>query len=448
MGVSTCPMPFPTPFIAHHFFCCFHISLLLPCFVQWNWWASWAAFVGLFVARISRGRTIGEVVFYSLFVPLFYAILWFGVWGGAGLRQQRQALELEQIGQNFFNDSLYFLQDGSETCFDVPQEDLLVNGTVVFTNYMQGITPVCKLDFGNEETAAFNVLYSFSFPEDFATGYGPLLSGLFIAALAIYFATSSDSGSLIVDFLASNGRLEHHWLQRLFWALTEGALATALLAAGGSAGPGALEAVATICGFPFTILLLYMLQSIYELCEQALDDSQEHFEFCTFDGVKRKQFETPVYGGVLNVIEYVASAGRVHPERKKRGMDLPTQEEALEFVQGLLLPFVSFHRLMAGMYPEPSSRIVNILVTALFTIFHFTWIILFFMSGAQPGYTNMAWTVYIVNSVILASLKMHYRTSRSIHGNVIGDLVSSFFMWPQVFVQLRIGMKNDQELEN
>ena len=64
---------------------------------------------------------------------------------------------------------------------------------------------------------------SFSYPDsnDFG-GFGPLLSGLSIITLAIYFITSSDSGSLVVDILASNGATKHHWIQRVFWAITEG----------------------------------------------------------------------------------------------------------------------------------------------------------------------------------------------------------------------------------
>jgi choline-glycine betaine transporter len=55
------------------------------------WWVSWSAFVGLFVARISKGRTIGEVILYSLLAPILYCIVWFSIWGGVGLRQARQA---------------------------------------------------------------------------------------------------------------------------------------------------------------------------------------------------------------------------------------------------------------------------------------------------------------------------------------------------------------------
>lgn len=64
---------------------------------------------------------------------------------------------------------------------------------------------------------------SFSYPDsDGFGGFGPFLSGLSIITLAIYFITSSDSGSLVVDILASNGATQHHWIQRVFWAITEG----------------------------------------------------------------------------------------------------------------------------------------------------------------------------------------------------------------------------------
>jgi hypothetical protein len=113
-----------------------------------GWWVAWAAFVGLFIARISKGRTIASVVFYSYLAPLGYTILWFCVFGGAGIRQARQAKELEVMGQTYYNDTEHFLADGSTYCYDVPQEDLVVEGESVFTNNLVGVTPVCKFNSG------------------------------------------------------------------------------------------------------------------------------------------------------------------------------------------------------------------------------------------------------------------------------------------------------------
>lgn len=113
-----------------------------------GWWVAWAAFVGLFIARISRGRTIANVVMYSYVAPLLYTIVWFCVFGGAGLRQARQALEMQDLGGKFFNDTGYFLEAGSTYCYDVPQEDLEVDGSIVFENTLLGVTPVCEFNSG------------------------------------------------------------------------------------------------------------------------------------------------------------------------------------------------------------------------------------------------------------------------------------------------------------
>jgi BCCT, betaine/carnitine/choline family transporter len=159
---------------------------------------------------------------------------------------------------------------------------------------------------------------------------GPFLTVLYLVAVAVYFCTSSDSGSLVVDFLASNGRHEHHWLQRLFWALTEGAVATALLNAGGSNGLAALQAASIIAGLPFTVFLLYLMQTIYEFCSHATDEDREFYEFH-----EKKQFRMPVYGGIFNFFGTIASAGSVHPDRVALGMDRPAPSHVVEFIKGV-----------------------------------------------------------------------------------------------------------------
>jgi choline-glycine betaine transporter len=88
-------------------------------------------------------------------------------------------------------------------------------------------------DSANSESAWFNVMYSFSYPGSGEggnfSGFGAVMSGLSVFALAIYFITSSDSGSMVVDAISCNGKEKHHSIQRIFWAFTEGAVATGLL---------------------------------------------------------------------------------------------------------------------------------------------------------------------------------------------------------------------------
>merc|ERR1712176_662561 len=108
-------------------------------------------------------------------------------------------------------------------------------------------TPICKFKRSKDTQAWFNVMNSFSYPDsnNFG-GFGSCPCGFSLFTLAIYFVTSSDSGSLVVDILASNGRTEHHWIQRVFWAITEGAVATALLVAGGPEALRALQAAGIV----------------------------------------------------------------------------------------------------------------------------------------------------------------------------------------------------------
>lgn len=121
------------------------------------WWVAWACFVGMFIARISKNRTLREVIVSSFVCPTIYAIIWFSVFGGISLRQQRQALELQKIGEDSFGDAGHYMTEGSGFCYDVPQEDVVVNGTTVFTNSLPGVTPVCTFDSGNDAQSWFNV---------------------------------------------------------------------------------------------------------------------------------------------------------------------------------------------------------------------------------------------------------------------------------------------------
>lgn len=398
---------------------------------QWNWWVAWAVFVGLFIARISYGRTLREVTIYTLVFPLLYLVLWFSVWGGAGLRQARQALELEQLGLTHYNDTDHFVSAENENCFDVPQESVVVGNDTIFENHMTGVTPVCKFYSTNE--ASFNVLYSFSFPDEWDVGYGPYLSIIFMLSLGAYFATSSDSGSLVVDFLAANGRHDTHWIQRLFWALTEASVATALLSAGGSNSLAALQAASIISGLPYTFILLYLLQSIYEMCEQAMDEDQIQFK------VPERRFIMPVYGGVFNIFEYVASLGSVHTTRVVLGLDLPSSFQTTEFFSSLVLPFLSLQDILFTMYPKPQQRNTNVLFLVSYALLFFFWVTCVIVSiTLKPSLIYWGIAAYISCTCLLANLKRTVRNRRRLHGNVLGDLMSSLLLYPQVITQIRI----------
>jgi len=173
--------------------------------VYWAWWISWSPFVGIFIARVSKGRTIKEFVLGVLLVPTLLTFLWFSVFGGSAL-----FLELNGIGN------------------------------------------IAAAVDENIATALFVML------EEFPLAL--ITSMIGIVLVTSFFVTSSDSGSLVIDSITSGGKLDAPVGQRIFWALTEGAVAATLLIGGGLQ---ALQTAALTTGLPFTIVLLIMCYSLY-----------------------------------------------------------------------------------------------------------------------------------------------------------------------------------------
>ncbi|MDH5670523.1 MAG: BCCT family transporter [Myxococcales bacterium] len=164
----------------------------------WAWWIAWSPFVGTFIARISRGRTVREFVLGVLLVPTLLTFVWLTVFGNTALHMQ--------------------LLDGK---------------------------PIAGAVEANSATAIYAMLAEL--PASAAT------APLTVVLVALFFVTSSDSGSLVVDMLTSGGHPDPPIWQRIFWALTEGAVAAALLVFGGLQ---ALQSAAISAGLPLAIVLL------------------------------------------------------------------------------------------------------------------------------------------------------------------------------------------------
>ena len=163
----------------------------------WGWWIAWAPFVGVFIARISKGRTVRQFVAGVLLVPTLVGMIWFSIWGGNGLFRQ------------------WF---GTGDLGDITAEESM-----------------------------FRIFEQFPATQ--------LLSVLAIILVAVFFVTSSDSGSLVVDMLASGGHPNPPMWSRVLWALLEGALAAALLLSGGLTS---LQAGSLMTALPFSVILLLM----------------------------------------------------------------------------------------------------------------------------------------------------------------------------------------------
>jgi choline/glycine/proline betaine transport protein len=177
----------------------------------WAWWVSWSPFVGVFIARISRGRTIREFTLGVLLIPMTILFFWFTTFGGVAIHMELAAA----------------------------LDPAILN---------PGLIDAVKADSGS---AIFQLIQ-----------YYPLakpITLLIIVMIMLWFVTSSDSASFVIDMLTAGGDTNPPKIQRLYWATTEGVIAAILLAAGGL---GALQAAAIVAGFPFALVVFVMMYAL------------------------------------------------------------------------------------------------------------------------------------------------------------------------------------------
>ncbi|ELB2171680.1 BCCT family transporter [Vibrio parahaemolyticus] len=168
----------------------------------WAWWISWSPFVGMFIARVSRGRSVREFIICVILIPSTVCVLWMTAFGGTAISQ--------------------YVNDGYEAVFNAE-------------------LPL-KL---------FAMLDVMPFAE--------ITSIVGIILVVVFFITSSDSGSLVIDTIAAGGKVDAPTPQRVFWCTFEGLVAIALMLGGGLA---AAQAMAVTTGLPFTIVLLVATVSL------------------------------------------------------------------------------------------------------------------------------------------------------------------------------------------
>ncbi|SLN17401.1 Glycine betaine transporter OpuD [Roseovarius gaetbuli] len=169
----------------------------------WAWWISWSPFVGMFIARVSRGRSVREFLICVLLIPSLVCVLWMSVFGGTAISQ--------------------VVNDGYTLAKDASLELKLF--------YMLDQLPLATIT-----------------------------STIGIVLVVVFFVTSSDSGSLVIDTITAGGKVDAPVAQRVFWCIFEGAVAIVLLVGGGLAS---LQSAVISTGLPFTLVLLVMCWAIF-----------------------------------------------------------------------------------------------------------------------------------------------------------------------------------------
>jgi len=372
------------------------------------------------MARISRGRTIKTVVAYTLTVPFFYAVVWFCVFGGAALRMNRRAEYLQTAGEVVFNNAAQYVADDlgyrpditAGTCYDVPASIDHEKYAKYTTNTK--VSPVCRFTYGDAQGYWFDLMNQYH-------GMGTFLSWTSVITTILYFVTSSDSGSLVVDLIASNGQ-HCHVIQRVLWALSEGAVAVALLKAGGSDALTSLQAISIVMGLPYTFVLMLMCSSLW----RALKVDAGHMP----SRAGRTDWRLPLYGGICDIFEVIFSLGRA---------PLPSVSALRDFFLGLFVPPLVLWQAMKGAaaYEKtPESTTQQVAWVAAFAVLFLTWIHFFCMEVAFSGVFAYGWFCYVAFASIIAVNRHNLRRIYMIEGSGPEDFFAALFLYPQVLAQM------------
>lgn len=251
--------------------------------LYWGWWLSWSPFVGMFIARVSRGRTIREFLTGVLLVPTGFTFMWMTVFGNTSI-------------------------------------NMIMN---------KGITSLA--DQVNADTS----LALFAFLEHFP--FSSVLSMVAVCMVILFFVTSADSGSLVIDMLASGGNTQTPLWQRIFWTSSTGIVAITLLLSGGL---GALQSATIASALPFSIILLVSIWGLFKALhldstkrvlrhQSALHHSRQHKSTGGWQRRLRSMVMFPRRSHVNRFIDEV-----VLPSFEEIAVELRKQGYAVEVISG------------------------------------------------------------------------------------------------------------------
>ncbi len=318
----------------------------------WGFWIAWSPFVGMFIAKISRGRTIRDFITYTLTVPILYTFLWLTVFGGAGLLMERKAAKA----------------------------GIVCNSTYGGTLSTESANGLYRLSCRGKDDMWFDVIGQYG-------DLGGFLSILSLVGIILYFITSSDSGSLVIDCLSANGNPDPPISQRIFWAFTEGACATALLTAGTTKALGAIQTTAIAAGLPYTAVMNCMCVAIWRCLKQ------ESGEYDPRDA----QFTM----GIFNI---------------------DSMKKLKQLIVSVFAPWWYMGKVAAKLY-----RGKRIVYMPLIGVLFYTWIVLMVVEFEVEGISYMAWAVFCFFILFATLLRINLRSKFDIDGNMVEDFFAGWY---------------------
>ncbi|MCK5877198.1 MAG: BCCT family transporter, partial [Candidatus Marithrix sp.] len=206
----------------------------------WAWWIAWSPFVGMFIARISRGRTIREFIIGVLLVPTSLAFLWLTTFGNTALYMELTNTVVNEVGATV-------AATGKAGIIEAVNNDITI---ALYTTFE-------KINY-NFTISFLDLTVNLSFMSTFASAVATLL-------IASYFITSSDSATLVICTILSVGNENPPIRHRVFWGIGEGAVAGILLILGGLQ---ALQTASITAALPFSFIILLMIYGLMKALKQ------------------------------------------------------------------------------------------------------------------------------------------------------------------------------------
>jgi choline-glycine betaine transporter len=389
----------------------------------WGWWIAWSPFVGTFMAKISKGRTIKQFILGSCILPITFGFIWFSVFGGVGINMVRDAkamgvtstwsgkaeahqqviavLETTRLPHNgtvtgrysiarpgTISQSIGFKTAGRYGCSLQSEVHSCAADVNCEYKYLRPPSLLINLAGRQKEDMWYDTMLSYGEPDAFM---GWFLFVFSMMSLVLYFVTSSDSGSLVIDILSANGVDEPPTIQRIFWALTEGVTASALLIAGEKKALDALSTVSICAGLPYTVLLCFTCISTWRALKMDAGDLK-------YD--KKTEFTTALSDVVLSLSNYP------------------------KFFLNLFVPSLVIHK-----YP-------NIWYVIMSTVLFYLWPFCILFNIHSEGWWTMGWMFYLMFTLIVWDIRVKTRKAKGINGNMVEDFFAVFLFYPGVLIQL------------
>lgn len=231
-------------------------------------------------------------------------------------------------------------------------------------------------------------------------GIGTFLSVLSIIAIILYFITSSDSGSLVIDCLSANGNPDPPIIQRIFWALTEGATATALLVAGGNKSLSALQAVSVACGLPFTFCLNWTCVAMYRAVRE------EYGEI----GQDEKRWTYSMW-------------------------DLNTSRRILKAAISVIFPWYYLSQVRQKL-DNSSTMLYFVFTSLMYALPFYLWAILMITEVEVNNISYVGWGVLMFFFVFGGGMRGEIRANYDIEGDMVEDFFAMMLVYPIAIMQM------------